>query len=133
MKKLVLALVLALGLTGCASIQGAFQAGQLLTASYTNPVTREMLYNAENALIVAFAGLNAYKKSCLAGAAEANCRGNIARIQVYTRQIPPLLTQLRKFVKANDQVNAVIVYNEVVDLIARFKAVAVEAGVPVGG
>lgn len=133
MRKIALALVLALGLAGCAQLQTAFEAGKLVTASYTNPVTKNMLYNVENAMIVAFAGLNAYKQSCAAGAVDVHCHDNVAKIQAYTRQIPPLITRLRAFVKTNDQVNAIVVYNQVVGLINDMKAAAIGAGVPMGG
>lgn len=133
MKRFVLVLALALGLAGCAGVQQAFQAGQLLTASYTNPVTKEQLYQVENAAIVVFAGLNAYRQSCLAGAVEVRCRENIRKVQAYTRQIPPLLSRLRTFVKQNDQINAVVIYNQIVGLIGDVKKVAAEIGAPMGG
>ena len=61
------------------------------------------------------------------------CRANVAAIQQYTRQLPPLLAQLRSFVKDNDQINATLVYNQVVTLVANFKAAAKNVGVNVGG
>ena len=128
MRKILLAATLActLGFGGCATIQA-------ITSSTTNPVTPERLYQVENAMIVAVAGLNAYRQSCLKGVADVNCRKNIAAIQVYTRRIPPLLTQARTFVRNNDQVNAIVVYNQIMTLIANFKSTAAAAGVPIGG
>jgi len=133
MKKIVLAVVLALGLSGCASVQTALQGLSYATVGVNNPVTKTHLYAVENSAIVIFAGLNAYRQACIAGAAEANCRGNIRKIQVYTRQIPPLLTNLRAFVKNNDQVNALTMYNALTQLFKDVKATAAAVGVAVGG
>lgn len=133
MRKLALALVVAFGLGGCAHVQAVLQGAQYATVSVENPITQDHLYQIENAAIVVFAGLNAYKKSCELGAVEKYCRQNIARIQVYTRQIPPYLDQLRKFVKENDQVNAIKVYGEVKKLFDNAKATANALGVQVGG
>lgn len=120
MKKVVLALALSLGLAGC-------QLGDILTAStasISNPVTKDMLYEVENGTIIAFAGLKAYKKSCVELLIPQSCRATIQQIQVYTRKLPPLITSLRSFVQNNDQVNAVIAYNTVMGLVADFKAIA---------
>lgn len=119
--------LVALPLGGCAVLDTISTA----TKSIDNPVTRTDLYNLENAMIVAFAGLETYRRSCLAGAADSNCRENIKNIQFYTRQIPPILKSLRAFVKNNDQVNAVIAYRAVQDLITSFKAAAAANNVEV--
>jgi len=132
MKKL-LALALVLGLAGCAQLGQALQVGSLVTASYTNPVTPTMLYQVENGAIIIVAGLGAYKKACLQGVADVNCKANVRKIQVYTKQVRALLPSLRTFVKANDQINAVTVYNEIVSLIGQVKTTAASSGVPMGG
>ena len=133
MKRLALALLVAFGLSGCAQLGQALQVGSLVTASYTNPVTPTMLYQAENGAIIVVAGLGAYKKACIQGAADVNCKANVQKIQVYTRQIRTLLPSLRTFVRNNDQINAVTVYNEIVSLIASVKTTAAQSGVPMGG
>ena len=135
MRKLALIVAVALlpAVAGCARLQAIVQAGQFATASVTNPVTPAMLAEVENGMIIAFAGLNAYKASCRKGAADVNCRENIKAIQAYTRRLPPLVTQVRIFVRNNDKVNAVVAYNQIVALIANFKSAAVAAGVPIGG
>lgn len=133
MRKLFVILAVALSLGGCAQLQQALEAGKLVTASYANPVTRDNLNAVENGLIIAFAALNAYKQSCIKGAAEVHCKDNIAKIQAYTKRMPPLLAQLRTFVKNNDQINAIVVYNQIKDLITNFRSAAVAAGVPIGG
>ncbi len=132
MRRLILAIALAVSLGGCATIQTLISAASIATASVTNPVTPERLYEVENGMIVAVAALNAYKKSCLAGAADVNCRANIRAIQAYTRRIPPLLAQARAFVRSGDQVNAVVVYNQILALVANFRSTAAAAGVQIG-
>lgn len=128
MKK-VLILVALLALPACAQLQ---QLGTFTTVGVANPVTPQMLYDAENGMILAFAGLGAYKRSCIAGAIPASCRATIQAIQGYTRQVPPLLTSARAFVKNNDQVNAQIAYNTILDLVNKAKAIATANGVQVG-
>lgn len=123
------ALALALPSGGCALLNAA----QFATASITNPVTPARLNAVESAMTVAFAALNGYKKACIKGVADVNCRANIAKIQVYTRKAPALLASARAFVRKKDQVNAITAYNELVALIAQFKSEATAAGVPTGG
>lgn len=127
----LLATALSAPLTHCAQLQTALEVANFTTASVANPVTPAMLNNLENAAIVVFAGLNAYRQSCVQGAIPASCKTIIRQMQVYTRQIPPALTQLRAFVRNNDQVNAVIVYNSVANLIASLKTTAVQNNVRV--
>jgi hypothetical protein len=133
MKKLALVLLVALGIGGCAQLQALTGAISLSSTTYSNPVTLDKLYAAENSMIVAFAALGAYKQACSQGVADVNCKANVRKIQAYTRQLPPMLSQVRAFVKNNDQINAVIVYNEVVSLVTNLKSAAVAAGVPMGG
>lgn len=133
MRKILTTVLLVLSLTGCAQLQAVIQAGQFATATVTNPVTPARLYEVENGMILAFAALNGYRAACLKGAADVNCRANILAIQAYTKRIPPLLAQVRVFVRNNDQINAVVVYNQIIALIANFKSTAAAAGVPTGG
>ena len=131
MKRLALALVLVTSLAGCANLQTALSVATASIAGVTNPVTKDMLNNTENGAIIVFAGLGAYKKSCIAGAIPATCKVTIAKLQVYTRKLPPLLIVLRSFVKNNDQVNAAIAYNTIQQLITDFKAIATANNVQV--
>jgi len=126
MRKILLAIVLSMSLAGCASLQ-------LATKTIDNPVTRTQEAEVELVLDSAIQGLKAYKKACVDGAADVNCRANIARVQVYTRQVKPLVAQLRSFVDTNDQVNAIVVYNQLTALYTNIKAAAAAAGVNVGG
>lgn len=101
-------------------------------APVANPITTTGLYKFETDFDIILTALQTYKKACVAGAADANCKANIAAIQVYTRQIPPYLTQLRGFVKNNDTVNATTVYSQLVTLYTNAKTTAANLGVSLG-
>jgi hypothetical protein len=132
MKKLSLAIVLALSLAGCAQLGNIGTGISLVTASVSNPVTPTREAEIEQAIDAAIAVLNGYKKACQQGTADKNCRANISAIQVYTRQIGPLIAQLRNFVDTNDQINAIVVYNQVVTLYTNLKTSAANVGYNVG-
>lgn len=129
MKKLALVIALALGLGGCAQFKDAVT---FATASVNNPVTPTMLYEVENVMIVAAAGLRAYKRSCVDLAIPQSCRTVINQIRVYTLKLPPLLTNLRSFVRDNDQVNAALAYNAIRQLVADIKTIAAANNITVG-
>lgn len=135
MKRLFIAasLVGAIALGGCSTLQNLGSAIQLTTHSYVNPITRDDLYKVESGVQIAFTALNAYKRSCAQGLVDKNCRSNVAAVQQYTRQLPPLIVQLRSFVRSNDQINATAVYNQIVTLVANFKTAAANVGINVGG
>ena len=133
MKKLLIALVLSTSLGGCATIQNLIGAGNFAVASIANPVTPDRLNAAEQAMTVVISVGNAWKALCVKGLAEVNCSKNIATAQVYTRKLPALIAQTRAFVKSNDQVNAILVYNQIMGLISTFKGQVVAAGVPGAG
>ncbi len=133
MRKLLLALACVISLGGCATVEALFSISQFATASISNPVTPDMLNKIELGMRIALDGLKTYRQSCIDGLAEVNCRRNIVAIQAYTRRIPPLLTQARSFVRNNDQIDAIVVYNQIVALIANFKSAATAAGVAIKG
>lgn len=127
MKKLLAIGVVALSLGGCASlpsIHAIETAIQLGTATIANPVTKQRLYQMESAVTVVFVGLNTWKDQCRAGTIPVACKDQIAHVQVFTRQIPPYLRQLRAFVKNDDQVNAVLIFNRLTETISAVKAAA---------
>lgn len=127
MKKIIIGL-LALSLGGCASLPSlhAIQTvAQLGTASIANPITKERLSQIEQAGIVVFASLNTWKDQCRRGVIPAACKDQIAHVQVFTRPLPTYLKQLRAFMKNDDQVNAVVVFNRITETIAAVKAAAV--------
>lgn len=123
MRKVALALMLCLGLTACGTTNPV-GLWNTVTASTQNPVTKSVLYKFENGMIIAFAGLNAYKRSCVRGAIPASCKGVISNLQIYTRKIPGQLTLVRAFVKNNDQVNAIVAFNTAKAMLAEFKSIA---------
>jgi hypothetical protein len=132
MKKLFLAIALSLSLAGCVTFSELETAFQLGTASITNPVNKTRLNQMESAVTIVFAGLNAWKSTCVQGLIPVSCRQQIAQVQVYTRQIPPYLSQLRGFVKANDQINATVVFNTLTTLIGTVKSQAAASGASIG-
>lgn len=125
---LLIAVTLALG--GCAGTT-AGNLFQAFTVGTNNPITKDTLYQFENTMTIAFAGLNAYKKACVQGAVPVSCRTVIANLQVYTRKIPKALATVRSFVKNNDQVNAQTAYSALLDIYNNFKTAATASGVQV--
>lgn len=133
LRNLVGAALLSLTLAGCATQFGTITKGiDTLTKSVTNPVTKSDEAQIELALDSAIVVLKGYKTACINGTADANCKANVARVQAYTRQMPPLLAQLRNFVDSNDQINAIVVYNQFTTLYANFKTTAASLGYNVG-
>lgn len=132
MKQILLAATLALSLGGCSTLQNIGTALSLGTTSIVDPVTPTRLNQMESAVTLVFAGLNTWKASCVQGLIPAGCKAQITAVQVYTRQIPPYLTQLRSFVKSGDQVNAVSVFNNLGALITTIKSSAAAGGAPIG-
>jgi hypothetical protein len=133
MKRIILVLTLSVVLAGCANtmaelkaVETAFQLG---TASVANPVTKDRLNQMESAVTLVFAGLEGWKKSCAQALLPPACKDQIGEVQVYTRQLTPYLVQIRTFVKTNDQVNAGVVWNNVVNLISTVKTQAAAGGV----
>jgi hypothetical protein len=136
MKKfLVLALVAVLGgeTGGCSTLQNIGAAISVGTTSIADPVTPTRLNQLESTITLVFAGLNTWKAACVQGAIPPSCKAQIAAVQVYTRQIPPYLNQLRAFVKSGDQINAVSVFNSLGTLITTIKSQAAAGGAPIGG
>lgn len=131
MKKILLTLVLIFPLTCCAGLAESVLnlPNGILTQSIQNPVTAKELYEVENGLVLAVVSLNVYKDKCIRKEIDRSCRVTIAKLQVYTRKAKPLIVNLRKFVRENDQVNAKVVFNSVYSLFTEFRALAVAKGV----
>ena len=132
MKRLFITLALVLSLGGCAQLGNIGTAISLGTTSIANPVTTERLYQMENAAIIVFTGLKEWRRLCVAGQINATCKDQIRTVQVYTRQIPPYLVKLRQFVRNNDQVNAIVIYNTLSDIISTVRAQAAANNVQIG-
>lgn len=135
MKKLII-IAVALSLGGCAGFTEKLQIiGQgisLATKSIANPVTKNEEAQIELAGDTIIDALRVYKQACIQETVDKNCKANIAQIQVYTRQIKPLVAQLRTFVDNNDQINASVVYNQLTALYNNAKAVAASLGISTG-
>ena len=133
MKKYLAIVFVALSLGGCAQLSAVSGGLSLITKSVTNPVTENELYQIEASINILVTGLVAYRRACLAGNADKNCRSNILAIQPYTKEVPIYLVQLRRFVRENDQINAANTYNTLVALYGNAKDTAVRLGVNLGG
>jgi len=129
---LVFGLSAALAFGGCSTLQTIGTGLSLVTKSISNPVTKAEEVQVEIAIDAAVKLLQTYKAACQAGNADVNCRANVAQIQAQTRNVPALINQLRNFVDNNDQVNATVVYNQLVALYGNVKSFAVTAGVNIG-
>lgn len=132
MRRILLALTISFALAGCAQLQTLQNVAKFATATITNPVTKEMEAQIELGFDAGVQILLAYRRACIAGTADKNCRRNIEVIQPYTKQAKPLLAQLRSFVDNNDQVNAVVVYNQLVTLYGNLKTTAANLGMDIG-
>ncbi len=132
MKKFFAIALVALSLGGCAQLQKFQDIISIGTASVANPVTKERLNQIESGVFLVFKGLNTWKQSCAQRLINADCNKQIAAVQVYTRQIPPYLVQLREFVKKDDQVNATVVWNNLSKLISTVKTQAASSNFSFG-
>lgn len=128
MRIIVLALALFLG--GCATDSNLQKAWTFATVGVENPITREHLYVAENSLILAVAAAQSYKRACAQRLIDDRCRTVVAKLQSYTRPAAKALPRLRVFVRANNQINARVVYTELMGYITDFKSTAAAEGVP---
>lgn len=135
MKKYLAIGLVAISLLGCASLPTLHTIetlAQLGIASIANPVTKQRLYQIESAVTVVFVGLNTWKDQCRRGTIPDSCKDQIAHVQVFTRQLPIYLKQLRGFVKTNDQVNAGVVFNQITETISAVKAAAATNNIKIG-
>lgn len=132
MKKYLAIALVALSLGGCAQLSAISGGLSLVTKTIQNPVTEQELYQIEASIRILTEALLTYRRACLANSADLRCRENIAAIQPYTKQVPMLLIQLRGFVHNNDQINAVVIYNQLTQLYTNVKSSAVQLGIPLG-
>jgi hypothetical protein len=132
MRKIIIAVTLSLSLAGCADLQMITDGISIATKSVANPVTPADEAQVEVALGAAIDLLKAYKRACVEGTADVNCKANVRQIQAYTIQVKPLVGQLRTFVDNNDQINAAVVYNQLKALYVNVKATASQLGINLG-
>ena len=133
MKKIFLIIVTTLSLAGCAQLQAITGGLSLVTKTVSNPVTKSEEAQIELAGDIILKALVTYKRACIAGTVDKNCEANIEQIQPYTRQVKPLIAQLRTFVDNNDQINASVVYNQLTALYANVKSAAANLGINLAG
>lgn len=130
MKRIIALVLVAFTLSACGpQLEALKTAVKFGAASVQNPVTKDRLREVEAGVTILFVGLNAWRSSCVRGLIPDTCEQQIRTVQIYTMQIPPYLKELRRFVRQNDQVNAVVVFNELTSIIALVKAKGAESGV----
>lgn len=132
MRKFLAIAAIALALGGCADLRALGPALTIGTASIDNPITPAREAQIEAAIDVAIRAMVTYRRACLAGKADVNCRQNIRLAQPYTREVKVLVAQLRRFSDENDQVNAMAVFRQIVPLYESMKSIAGAAGVNIG-
>lgn len=134
MKKLLAITLLSASLAGCGvfsdSAKSVLLGGTSITAGVSNPITPATLYKAEQVATIAVSGLLTYKRLCASGTIPTSCYDTIARIQEYTRKLKPMFVQLRTYVRTNDQINALALYQQVQAIVTQLQA---EAAVAAGG
>jgi hypothetical protein len=129
--------LIAFGVIGCAGLnESIFKGGASLTASIQNPVTREQQAAVEATYQVAVSTALSYARlrRCKDGetASPTNLCSKwliVQKFKTINRSVFAQLKQLRGFMDANDQVNAIKVYNAIQNAIANFKSTAVASGV----
>ncbi len=132
MRKYLAVALVALSLGGCTSTGAVTTAINVATKSIQNPVTNQELFQIEASLKLATTGLVTYRRLCLQGNADVNCRTNILAIQPYNLQVPGLVAELRRFVRTNDQVNAIAVYRTLSNIYTNITTEAAARGVKIG-
>lgn len=119
MNRLLIICAVALSLGGCANLQNAFN---FATTPVT--VTPAMVYQIENGLKAAAAGLVAYRRLCIRKVIDPvtrNCRAVIVKIQPYTRAAAVAIVDLRQAVRENNQVTAINAYTALQRLITNIQ------------
>lgn len=126
MKRLLAIILLGSLVSGCGIFsdgqKSVLQGGTSITASVENPVTPAILYRLEQVAITATSGLLVYRQQCEAGRIDKSCFDAIASIQRYTRQLKPVFVDLRRYVRANDQINAISLFNKARDIVSQLSA-----------
>lgn len=130
MRKLLLTTCLAFSLAGCGN-QSILTGGNCITCDIPNVITMDELYKAENGLIVVEVGMNTYKSLCREGVIPDSCEGILIKLKKYNKIGRTLLKSVRSFVKQNDQINAVIVFGQLKQLILQLQGEATAAGVQI--
>lgn len=132
MRKYLLIVLVTLSLGGCAQLQTAQNLFTAATKSYDNPVTEQELYQIEASLRIVVEALLTYRRECIKGNVDVHCRENIELVQPYTRQVDPLLAELRGFVRSKDKINGIVVYKRLANLYNSIVQTATARGINLG-
>lgn len=130
--KRFIALLLALSLTSCASLNKSFfEGGTSLIATVQNPVTTDQQAAVEASYNVVGSGALAYSRWRRCKPGEGTTVTNLCskwsvvqKFKYYDGIIFKQLADLRSFMDANDQVSAIAVYNALVTSLRDFRALA---------
>lgn len=116
MKRYLAIFAVALSLGGCANFKTAID-----VATTPVTVTPAMVYQVENGLKTATAGLVGYRRLCIQKAIDRSCRAVIERIQPYTHSAAIAIVDLRVAVRENNQVTAIRAYSVLQGLITNIQ------------
>lgn len=129
MRRLIVALIAGLLVTGCTS-GSVFQGGTSLTAPVNNPVSRNNLAQVESAYGIALTAAVAYRRLPLCKAGETASltrlcaqRGVILTLQAADRQARVAVVAARDFVRNHPTLNAVDILILAKNAVDQFRAV----------
>lgn len=118
MKKILLALVLSISLSGCAAL-----------AQFRNPVDITTLAQIESSYALALTGAVAYHDACEKKIiVRTTCAPVVAKLQAADKKVQIALINARKFIKENPTVSAISVIELVKNAVTAFRQIAVESG-----
>lgn len=115
MKKLIVAVVLALALTACASVKNPFDTPKLATV--------EASYGAALSLAVG------YRDACAQRLIPPDCRPIVKQIQAYGLRAQNAVVYARSFVRNNPTIDATDAIRVAQDAVTALKDYQVKAGV----
>lgn len=114
MRKILLAVVLALGVAGCVN-------GQLVT-SIPNPVTNSNLYEGELVFEASLKTFNKLKELCANRVLPPACRTYVIKAQAVIPKIAKADLAARDFITNNPTINPATIISVFTGLVSGFKA-----------
>lgn len=137
MKRIAIAFVFALGLSGCAALNSAgtsiLQGGTSLTASITNPATPVTLYQVKSVYATALDLANGYRTYCyakpyatlmadqIAGPICKSRRSIVTKLQSADAKAASAISAADAFIKANPTLSAVSVIQQAYAAVTSFQ------------